>query len=110
MRAYLIDEISASDVEKMRGFLEKHAAPSNLDRLYWVPIPDDLLTATQRAHPGCKPHVFSVELGPDWIKFECYVRSLKKMRCSCPGYPSEAQMNYIVAFAHRMIEQLGIST
>jgi len=108
MRAYLIDEITVSDLDKMKDFLEKNAIRSSLDRLFWVQIPDALLSAAQRAHPQCRPHVFSVELGSDWIKFECFVRSLKHMRCDCPGYTTTEQMRYVVDFAHRMVEQLGI--
>ena len=39
MRAYLIDEISDSGMEKINGFLKKNAITSNLDQLFWVPIP-----------------------------------------------------------------------
>jgi hypothetical protein len=110
MRAYLIDEISVSDMDKMRDFLEKNAIRSNLDQIFWVQVPDGLLTVTQLEHRDCRPHVFSVELGLDWVKFELYIRSLKNMRCTCPGYGSVDQMNYIIAFAHRIIEQVGITT
>lgn len=110
MRAYLIDEITVSDVGKMRDFLENNAIQSNLDQIFWVQVPDDLLTATQLEHRDCRPHVFSAELGPDWVKFEFFIRSLRHMVCTCPGYGSVDQMNYIIAFAHRMIEQVGIRT
>jgi len=110
MRAYLIDEISTTDMKKITGFLGEHAMRSSLSKIFWVKIPDDLLSSVQYTHHDCQPHVFAVELGDHWIKLEFYVRSLKSMRCSCPGYCTEEQRNYIIHFAHNMIEQLGIRT
>jgi hypothetical protein len=110
MRAYLIDEISASDLDKIKNFLENHAIKSNLDQVFWVQIPDNLLTATQLEHRECRPHVFSVELGSSWVKIEFFIRSLSNMRCTCPGYCSPEQMSYIIAFSHSMIEQVGLRT
>ena len=110
MRAYLIDEIAASELDKIKSFLKDHALPSNLEQLFWVQIPDELLTATQLAHRDCRPHVFSVELGPSWVKLEFFIRSLRHMRCACPGYCSSEQLNYVVDFSHSMIEQVGLRT
>lgn len=110
MRAYLIDEITPSDMKKINDFLKKHATKSSLDRVFWVRIPDHLLRDPQREHRDCQPHVFSVELGPDWIKLEFFVRSLNTLRCSCPGYCTAAQRDYIIRFSHEMIESLDIRT
>lgn len=110
MRAYLIDEISSSDMAKIADFLAEHAMKSSLSKVFWVKVPDDLLSSIQYAHHECQPHVFAVELGDHWVKLEFYVRSLKSMRCSCPGYCTEGQRNFVIHFAHNMIEQLGIRT
>ena len=110
MRTYLIDELSPSKTEKIREFLEEHAIRSNLDQIFWVRIPDDLLSEMQFQHSQCKPHVFAVELGSDWVKLELFVRTLKNMRCDCPGYCTGQQRNFILNFADGMIEQLNIDT
>jgi hypothetical protein len=110
MRAYLIDEINPSHMEKINGFLEKHAIKSHLDQVFWVQIPDDILSDTQIKHVACQPHVFSVELGPNCVKLEFFIRSLKNMACTCPGYCTAKQMEYVIRFAHNMIERLGIRT
>ncbi len=108
MRAYLIDEISAPDMEKITGFLKKNAIPSKIAQVLWVKIPDDLLKKVQYEHRNCRPHVFAVELGSNWIKLEFFVRSLKNMRCACPAYCTRQQRDYIINFANNMIENLGI--
>ncbi len=110
MRAYLIDEVSTRDMQKITEFLGQHAMSSSLSKIFWVRIPDDLLSPAQYAHTECKPHVFAVEIGDHWVKLEFYVRSLKSMRCTCPGYCTEGQRNYIIHFAHNMIDHLGIRT
>ncbi len=110
MRYYLIDEISPADMKKIREFLQENALKSNLDGIFWVKIPPDLLTGEQYEHQGCQPHAFAAEVGSSWVKMECFVRSLKGMRCTCAGYCTEAQRTYVFSFTHNMIEQLGIKT
>ena len=110
MRTYLIDELPPSKIEEIRAFLGEHAIRSSLNQIFWVRIPDDLLSEIQFQHSKCKPHVFAVELGPDWIKLELFVRTLKSLRCDCPGYCTDQQTYFILNFADGMIEQLKIDT
>lgn len=110
MRAYLIDELPPSKIKEIRGFLKKNAISSSLDQIFWVRIPDDLLNETQFQHRMCQPHVFAVELGLDWLKLELFVRSLKTMRCDCPGYCTPVQKDFIFNFADEMIAQLNLCT
>jgi hypothetical protein len=110
MRSYLIDEVMKSDMEKVSAFLTENATKSNLDQIFWVKIPDDLLSEKQFQHLDCRPHAFAVELGSDWIKLEFLVRSLKHMRCDCPGYCTRQQQDFVINFAHNMIKQLDITT
>lgn len=110
MRAYLIDEIRVQEMEQVKGFLNRHAIRSSLDQIFWVQIPDDLLNGTQYLHTQCRPHVFAVELGPDWIKLELFVRTLKSMRCDCPAYCTPIQRDFIFRFADGIIDQLKICT
>ena len=110
MRSYLIDEISAPDMDRVREYLKEKAIISGLEQVFWVQMPDDLLNETQLKHRECSPHVFAVELGEDWLRLEFFVRSLKSMRCTCPGYATSAQRDHVISFAHEMIRSLGIST
>ena len=110
MRAYLIDEISPSDMEKIGGYLRSNAVGSGLEKVYWLEIPKDLLNETQIAHKHCQPYVFGVELGSGWIKLEFFSRSRNGMKCSCQTYSSPSQLEYITRFAHEMLGNLGIHT
>ena len=110
MRAYVIDEVNPSDMAKVRSFLTDHAIPSELGDVFWIPIPDDLLNKNQYQHRQCQPHVLAVELGKSWIRMECFVRSLKGMRCECQAYCTRQQLIFLLNFAHAMLEDLGIQT
>ena len=110
MRAYLIDEISASDMKKITLFLKENSAQSSLDAIFWVEIPEKLLTRWQVEHRNCKPHVFAIETGDNWVKAEFFVRSLKSMQCECQNYSSPGQMEFILKFVHGMIDTLSIRT
>jgi len=110
MRAYLIDEIPRSGLEKIKGFLEKAARRSSMEAVYWGRIPDDLLSEEQYDHRDCRPHVFGIELGDDWLKMELFVRPLHNMRCTCCAYATRRQRDFILHFADTMMEDLDIRT
>jgi len=110
MRAYLIDEISTSDMKKVATFLKENSMQSSLDNIFWVEIPEDLLGDIQFEHDNCRPHVFAVEVGDNWVKSEFFVRSLKGTRCECQSYCTPQQRDFILNFTHRMIDALDIRT
>lgn len=110
MRAYLIDEITRPDMEKITAFLKDHAIHSSLEQIFWIKVPDDILNDIQFRHRDCQPHVFAIEIGSDWIKLELFIRTLTSIRCDCPAYCTSQQMSYLLNFADGMIKQLGIQT
>lgn len=110
MRYYLLDEISSEDMKKITGIMEKHATKSSFDELFWVHLPDDILTEVQYEHNDCKPFAFALELGPDNVKIELFIRSMKGMSCNCQAYCTQQQREFIFNFTKNIIESLGIKT
>lgn len=110
MRSYLIDEISPRDIRKIDEFLKKNALPSSLDKIFWIKIPEELLTRKQTLHKECAPYICALELGKDWIKLEFFVRSSKNIRCTCAGYCTDRQRDFVMEYANNMIEELGVRT
>ncbi|MFC1822201.1 hypothetical protein ACFL9T_05805 [Thermodesulfobacteriota bacterium] len=108
MRSYLIDELSGPDLSSMKGFLKRNSVKSALDDLFWVECPTELLGATQIGHLECGPHVFAVEVGADSVKLELFIRSLKRMNCTCQAFCTPQQRDFILKYAHRMIQELDI--
>ena len=110
MRSYLIDQIKGADIEKITVYLEENARRSHLENLFWVELPQEVLSPPQSLHVDCLPYVFSIEIGTDWIKFELLIRTLKSMGCDCGGYATELQRDYITRYADKMIKDLRILT
>jgi hypothetical protein len=110
MRTYLIDEISPSNIKEISLFLEQNSSQSSLDAIFWVELPETLLTGIQSKHQTCRPHVFAIETGNNWVKAEFFVRSLKTMRCDCQDYCTPQQREFIFNFVHQMIDALNIKT
>ena len=110
MRCYLIDEIPSADIEKIDTFLREHATGSALERLYWVKIPAEFLNGIQVRHKGCHPFVFAIELGPDRIRMEFFIRSLKTLQCDCQSYCTPEQRAFIFDYSEKLLEDLGIGT
>lgn len=110
MRSYLIDELSRQDMARVLDFLHQNTRPSALEGVFWGRLPEDLLSEQQYAHRGCRPHVFAIETGEDWIKLEFFLRSLADMRCPCAGYATRSQRDFIIRFAHGMIQDLDLHT
>jgi hypothetical protein len=110
MRQYLIDEVSKADIEKIRSYLNSHADPSSLEGLYWLPLKSSLLRGIQVEHKTCQPYCVAVELGRDFVKFELLIRSRVRHNCTCSRYAVDEQREFIIGFAERLIEELGIRT
>lgn len=110
MKAYFLDEITSEHMNKITEFLKGNASRSTMEQVFWVKLPEDLLSPLQFQHTACQPHVFAVEVGADWVKLEFLVRSLETMKCDCAAYCTEPQRDYIINFADRMLDQLEVSS
>jgi hypothetical protein len=110
MRYYLIDEISKSDLEKIKNFLSNRALKSGLDDIYWVEFPEDSLTQIQLEHSSCKPYVFGLELGPGSLRAELFVRNRNQFGCTCQQYCDDRQKNYVIDYVLMLINELNIRT
>jgi hypothetical protein len=110
MRAYLIDEITSSDMKRITACLEKSAVRSGIEKLFWIEMPEGMLTRAQLAGRDRAPLVFAAELGPDWIKLEFFLRDLQDLRSPSAGYCTAEQRDFIIDYAHRIIESLGVKT
>ncbi|OGP71605.1 MAG: hypothetical protein A2Z73_04695 [Deltaproteobacteria bacterium RBG_13_60_28] len=110
MRQYQLDEISRKDIPRVLDYLQEHAQASSLEGVWWVDLPEDLLSPEQFAHADCRPFRFAVELGDNFVRFEFLIRSRETMRCACIGYATRGQRDFILAFADRLVEDLALRT
>jgi hypothetical protein len=110
MRSYELDEISTSDMAQVRAYLAEHAVGSALVDVFWLHIPEKLLTGIQAEHGDCQPYGTAVEAGDHFVRFELLVRSRLNHRCACARYATPPQRDFVIAFAEAMIETTGIRT
>jgi hypothetical protein len=110
MRHYTADEVSSSDIQKIRQYLDQHAQRSSIEDLYWLDLAPSMLTGIQLAHTQCQPYAVAIEVGDHFVKFELLIRSRVNHHCECPRYAEPAQRESIIQFAEEMIRQLGIRT
>lgn len=105
MRQYKIDELSLEERANIESYLKRTLRPAPMDGVYWIEIPQDLLSAEQRDHGACGPFFFAVELEPEAVCFELLVRSQTNLHCSCIAYASSAQREFVLRFADRMLAE-----
>ena len=110
MRHYMLDEIARIDIPRVREYLNGHAIAASLPDIWWVDLPEDLLSPEQFEHRDCRPFRFAVELGEDFVRFELLIRSEQTMRCACIGYATRQQRDFILGYADRLVEDLALRT
>ncbi len=108
MRQYVVDELRPQEVERIRRYVEDTCEPAGIGGIYWLRMPEDLLSPTQYEHKPCQPHCSAIEIGDRYIKFEMLVRSRMKIRCQCVQMATLQQRNFILAFADKMLDELAI--
>ena len=108
MRQYVVDELRADEVEKIKEYLDKYCDLSDMVGLYWLKIPGDILSPTQYEHKSCRPHCAAIELGDKWVKFEMLVRSRQRIRCECVSYATTQQRTFLLSFVDNLLDQTEI--
>jgi hypothetical protein len=108
MRQIVLDELRAEEKESVEAFLRQHAEPASMAGIYWLPVPSALLGEGQQGHPACSPFYFAVEVGEAAVSFELLVRSQSTLHCSCIGYATPSQRDYLLSFIDRMVTEQGL--
>ncbi|MBM4289035.1 MAG: hypothetical protein FJ135_13000 [Deltaproteobacteria bacterium] len=110
MKQYVLDEIPRPDLARIKEYLDEKASPSGLEGIWWVELTPEQLSEPQLAHKDCQPHCFAVELGRNFVKFEFLIRSRRTMRCTCVGYATRVQRDWIMEYADRLVAELEVRT
>lgn len=110
MRSYVLDELTRTEIDKVRSYIDENFRPSELDGLYWIDLDPDQLTAEQADHDQCQPHRAAVEIGDDFVRLELLIRPASGLRCHCIGYADEAQRRHLLDLMDRMVDHLNLQT
>lgn len=115
MRCYLIEDLYPEQLETVAKTLADKGYSGGLDGIFYLPVPEDLLTDVQRQHATeCGPHLMALEAGLNdagegVLKLELLVRAQGKLRCECVSYATPAQRAHMQDFLDTLIRQLDIS-
>ena len=111
MRSYLVEDFYPEQLQKVIAALTDKGLAGSLDGIFYLPLPEALLTDVQRAHAGeCGPHIFVLEvLEEGSLKLELLLRAKNKLRCECVFYATPAQREHIISYLDDFIRQLDIS-
>jgi hypothetical protein len=109
MRQFLIDEIPRRQMGEIEVYLKEKTISSGMEEIFWLEIPEGLLSPIQKEHKTCGPHYLAIETGKDFVKFEFLVRCRKRLRCDCVQYATESQETYLLDFARTLIQAIGLN-
>jgi hypothetical protein len=111
MRSYLIEDFYPEHLQKVLASLTDMGLAGSLDGIFYLPLPEALLTDVQREHMGeCGPHMFVLEVQDEsTLKLELLVRAQKKLRCECVSYATPHQREHIINYLDDLLCQLDIT-
>ncbi|MHC1751551.1 hypothetical protein [Humidesulfovibrio sp.] len=111
MRCYVIEDFYPEHLQKITAALTEKGFAGSLDGIFYLPLPQELLTETQREHAAeCGPHICVLEVIEEGaLKLELLVRAQNKLRCECVFYATPAQREHIISSLDDLVRQLDIS-
>ncbi len=108
MKQYIIDELRLEDYEKIKQYFEANCKSASIEGVYWLEIPEELLTEIQASHESCQPFNFSIELEESNLSCGLLVRASSNIRCHCIAYANIEQRNWLIDTIDSIMEQNGI--
>lgn len=108
MRSYVIDELLEEHTEKFNRYLDSKGLTGALDGLYWLEMPESLLTELQKEHKDCGPHAVALEVNENSVHMELLVRGRNSMHCNCIAYCTQEQRSHMMNMLDTMLKELDI--
>jgi hypothetical protein len=105
MRQFVIDEMTPLERDNLDSYLKRNLKPAPLSGIYWLSLPEALLSEAQQGHGSCGPFYFAVDLGKTRLCFEMLVRSSANLHCTCITYATPAQRQFVLDFIDRMLSE-----
>jgi hypothetical protein len=110
MRSLIFDELRTKEIESIKDYLLLNSLTGPIDGLYWLNIPEELLTDNQKKILNSDgPFKIAIELGKNWIKFELLLRSSSLYNTE-GKIVTNSQLFYIYNFADTIAQTLNLTT
>ncbi len=105
MRYFAIDDLSREEQVVVENFLKRNASQAAIENMFWLPLPENILSDIQKEHAECGPFFLAIELQDDYVNFELLVRSQTNLHCNCIGFATVEQRQFVLEFIDRLIEE-----
>jgi len=110
MRSYRIDDLTTEDIAAVRARLNEMDLAAGMDGLYWLPVPQHMLTPVQQAHAeSCGPFCLALEVDEDALRMELLVRARGMLRCECIVYAAPGLRAHMIDYLDGLLADLGIA-
>ena len=110
MKQYVIDELRADDAQRLQAHLEEKLGSPALGTVYWLLLPEEMLSTVQAEHQECQPFYFALDLDEAGLSCELLVRAQNIIRCNCITYADARQREWLINYIDSMMTQLEIIT
>lgn len=110
MRQFVIDELSPMEHDNIDSYLKRNLKQGPMIGLYWIQLPEELLSPTQLEHTDHGPFHLGVEITNSSVKFEFLVRSQVNLHCDCIAHTTGPQRQFVLDFIDKMLEEEMINS
>ena len=81
---YMCEEIAPAATRLLQQHLQQLDCGSGLEDVFWLPVPESLLSPLQREHaPRCGPYALALIIEETSLSLEFLVRASKALHCNC---------------------------
>ena len=105
MRKFVIDDLSPMELDNIDSYLKRNLKQGPMIGIYWIVLPEDILTNIQKEHKDCSPFYFGVEVEKNAVCFEFLVRSNAHLHCDCIAHATSEQRQHVLDFVDTMLEE-----
>ena len=105
MRQFVIDDLSPMERDNIDSYLKRNLKQGPMIGIYWLVLPEEILTETQKEHTDCSPFYFGVEVEKALVRFEFLVRSNAHLHCDCIAHATSEQRQYVLDFLDTMLDE-----
>jgi hypothetical protein len=106
IKVMLIDELLKAEVVKAGDYLSAKAKKSPMDNLYWIELPESILSLDQKKWVGGHGALkIAIELGKSWVRFELLLRS-ESLTNEGGGELSAKQLDFIYTYIDNFINYI----
>ena len=111
MRRYCIDEFLPGELALLVERLDSMELSAGMEELYWLPVPQNLLTPLQTAHAReCGPYALALEVLGESVRLELLVRARNRLRCDCVAYAEPRLIDHMISYLHGLLDELKITS